>query len=617
MGAHRVQKNLTAIKSVRVLNFISSGLRPSSLAFGVLVLGLILTGFAWYNTSRSVEREVQVKFDRQVDNAKNLLNNRFQVYSDTLRASRGLFAANENVSRTEWKAFVESLNLQERFYGINALGFIRYLPQAKKASYEQQIRQDTNIELSYGDFAIKPPGDRSSYFVIEYVEPFGINHPAFGLDVAQEPIRRAAVEQAANTGQLTATRLLYLVQDSQKKPAFLILLPIYRQGMPLFTVAKKRRALVGFVYAAFRANDLIQEALASENNKNFDLEVYIEQRRIYDRDHRLNAADKTLNPLNRRIETMNFAGQTWNLYFATLPGFNNTAESYLAFVILALGFLVSFLLFGVTWFLASSRSRAIHDSNESKRVAAEISKALAREKELSELKSGFVSMASHEFRTPLATILSSTELLEHYSHKWTEAKKLSHLQRIQVAVKRMTELLNDVLLIGKAEAGKLEFEPTPLNLVQFCRALVEEVQVTTTTHTIAFHTQGECTNTCMDEKLLRHILVNLLSNAIKYSPQADIVHFDLVCDQEVATFQVRDQGIGIPEIDQAKLFDSFHRASNVGTISGTGLGLAIVKKSVDLHNGKLTVASEVEVGTTFTVTLPLNNQLRTTTKAVS
>lgn len=610
MGDHRGQKDLKTTK-VKVLSFISTALRPTPLAFGVLVLGLILTGFAWYYTSQSVEREVQTKFDRQVDNAKNLLNNRFQIYSDTLRASRGWFAASENVTRNEWKAFVESLSPQERYYGINALGFIRYLPQAKKASYEQQVRQDTNIELSYADFAIKPPGNRSEYFVIDYVEPFGINHPAFGFDMGSEPLRRAAVEQAESTGQLTATRLLYLVQDPQKRPAFLIMLPVYRQGMPLLTAANKRRALVGFVYAAFRAKDLIQEALASESNKNFDLEVYIEQQQIYDRDDGIHAANQTLNPLNRRIETLNFAGQTWNLYFATLPGFNNTAENYLAFVILALGFLVSFLLFGVTWFLASSRSQAIHDSNESKRVAVEISRALEKEKELSELKSGFVAMASHEFRTPLATILSSTELLEHYSHKWTEAKKLNHLQRIQVAVKRMTELLNDVLLIGKAEADKLEFEPTPLNLVQFCRDLVEDMQVTTATHTIAFCTQGQCTNACMDEKLLRHILVNLLSNAIKYSPQGDIVHFDLVCNQEVATFHVRDQGIGIPKADQAQLFDSFRRASNVGTISGTGLGLAIVKKSVDLHNGEITVASEVEVGTTFTVTLPLNNQVHT------
>lgn len=602
---NHVQKRLPVTKSVKVLSPILATLGQVPLAFCVLVLGLISTGLAWYYTSQSVEREAQIKFDRQVDDAKNSLNNRLQVYLDTLRATKGLFASSEDVTRTEWKAFVESLNLQKRYPGINGLGFIRYVPQAEKVKYERQVRQDNSIEQSYSDFAIKPSGNRSAYFVIDYIEPFRLNQPSFGLDIGHEPIRREAVEQAETTGQPTATGILYLVQDLEKKPGFLILLPVYRNGMPLFTVTKRRSALLGFVYAPFRAEDLIQEALASESNEKFDLEVYSTQRQLYDRDDTVYAADKSLNPLRRRIETLDVAGQTWKLYFAKLPDLDSRAENSLASLTLTLGILVSLLLFGITWFLASSRSRAIRDSNQSKWVAAEISKILEKEKELSELKSEFVTMASHEFRTPLATILSSTELLEHYSHKWAQERKITHFQRIQVAVKHMTGLLNDVLLIGKAEAGKLEFEPTPLDLVQFCRGLVEDIQISTDNHTIAFCSQGQCTNACMDEKLLRHVLVNLLSNAIKYSPQGGTVYFDLVCNQEAATFQVRDQGIGVPLADQAQLFAPFYRASNAGTISGTGLGLAIVKKSVDLHSGKLTVESEVGVGTKFMVTIPL------------
>jgi len=250
--------------------------------------------------------------------------------------------------------------------------------------------------------------------------------------------------------------------------------------------------------------------------------------------------------------------------------------------------------------------RVAERTTELAKANVEMQKALETEKELSELKSRFVTMASHEFRTPLTTILSSAALLEKYNHKLAEEKKINHLQRIQAAVQHMTRLLNDVLLIGKAEAGKLEFQPTPLDLVKFCYELVEELQISTSTHKIAFHTQNECTTACMDEKLLRHIFSNLLSNAIKYSPQGGSVNFDLVCQQEEVIFHVQDRGIGIPIADQAQLFNSFHRASNVGTISGTGLGLAIVKKSVDLHGGKLTVKSEVGAGTTFTVTLPLH-----------
>ena len=249
----------------------------------------------------------------------------------------------------------------------------------------------------------------------------------------------------------------------------------------------------------------------------------------------------------------------------------------------------------------------VRDVTERKRAEAEIRQALAQAKELSLLKSRFVAMTSHEFRTPLTTILSSAELLQDYGNKWNEAKKLQHFQRIQTSVKHMTRLLNDVLLIGKADAGKLEFSPTLVDLTQFCRNLVDEIQGTATSHAIVFMSQTNTTHAYMDEKLLRQILSNLLSNALKYSPQGGTVNFDLIGEQEKVIFRIQDRGIGIPVADRAKLFDSFHRASNVGTISGTGLGLAIVKKAIDLHAGQITVASEVGVGTTFVVTLPLSS----------
>ncbi|WP_193197676.1 PAS domain S-box protein [Nostoc sp. MG11] len=244
-----------------------------------------------------------------------------------------------------------------------------------------------------------------------------------------------------------------------------------------------------------------------------------------------------------------------------------------------------------------------------KQLEQELRVALEKEKELSELKSRFVSMTSHEFRTPLSTILSSCELLEHYRQKWTQEKQLTHLHRIQSAVKRMTEMLNDVLVIGKAEAGKLEFRPASLDLVEYCRQLVEEVQLNQSNqHIIFFTSQYESIPCCMDEKLLGHILSNLLSNAIKYSPIGSTVKFTLTCEDMRAVFAIQDQGIGIPEEDLPRLFESFHRARNVGNILGTGLGLAIVKKCVDIHQGKITVTSKLGFTTTFIVTLPLKNQ---------
>ena len=245
------------------------------------------------------------------------------------------------------------------------------------------------------------------------------------------------------------------------------------------------------------------------------------------------------------------------------------------------------------------------DISDRKRVEAHMMQALERERELRELKADFVSMASHEFRTPLTAIFSSTELLQYYGNIWPEDKKLKHYNRIEAAVKRMTALLDDVLLYSKAEAGKLEFNPTPLVLKKLCSDLVEELQLGIgENHKITWVYSGLCHDTWMDEKLLLHILTNLLSNAIKYSPPGTTVFFSCSCENTEVIFEIKDEGIGIPPEDQARLFESFYRAKNVEDIPGTGLGLAIVKKSVELHGGRITVNSEVGVGTTFRVTLP-------------
>ena len=245
------------------------------------------------------------------------------------------------------------------------------------------------------------------------------------------------------------------------------------------------------------------------------------------------------------------------------------------------------------------------DITERKQSEADIRGALERQRELNEMKTQFVSMTSHEFRTPLTTILSSAELLEHYSEQWEKEKQLQYLQKIKVATKHMIELLNDVLLINKTEAGRLEFNPQPLVLNDFCKEVIEAIQVTTDTHTIQMHSQLCNAPMQLDRKLMRHILTNLLTNAVNYSPHGGEILLTVTHQNQEITLVVEDYGIGIPEESQATLFDSFVRGSNVGRISGTGLGLAIVKKSVDLHRGRIDCRSKVGEGTTFVVDLPL------------
>ncbi len=248
------------------------------------------------------------------------------------------------------------------------------------------------------------------------------------------------------------------------------------------------------------------------------------------------------------------------------------------------------------------------DITQRKRAEVELLSALQREKELSEMKSKFVSIASHELRTPLATILSSAELLEHYSDGLSAEDKLKMLHGIQGGVKRMNTMIEDVLIIGKAEAGALQFEPKPVDLAELCHKVVEELRGgVARQHIIQFERQFERGSVNLDEKLLRHILTNLLSNAVKYSPPGSTVSLQLAEREGEAVIEVNDQGIGIPVADQARMFESFHRASNVGNRQGTGLGLVIVKKAVELHGGTISIDSKADAGTRISVRLPLGH----------
>ncbi|NDJ15764.1 ATP-binding protein [Myxacorys almedinensis] len=230
---------------------------------------------------------------------------------------------------------------------------------------------------------------------------------------------------------------------------------------------------------------------------------------------------------------------------------------------------------------------------------------LAQEKELGELKLQFFSMTSHEFRTPLSIILGSAELLEDALRPIVEPPKLKNLYRIQVYAQLMTGLLADVLMLSRAEAGRLEFQPKLVEMQAFCLNLVEDIQVLgTARHPIRFVKQGQVTHAWIDEHLMYSVLSNLLSNAIKYSPEGKTVDFTLVCEPDSTTFHIRDEGIGMPLDLQEVLYQPFQRGENAKKILGTGLGLALVKKCLDLHHGQITVDSEVGVGTQFTVKIP-------------
>lgn len=241
---------------------------------------------------------------------------------------------------------------------------------------------------------------------------------------------------------------------------------------------------------------------------------------------------------------------------------------------------------------------------ELEKTQKSLHQALEKERELSDMKSRFVSMASHEFRTPLATILSSLSLVTKYGEQNDKEKQERHVSKIKSSINNLTDILNDFLSVSRFEEGRVDYMPEPFNLRIFILEVLSDLGTLCKPgqQLVAEHTGSD--EVVMDKKLLRNILFNFVSNAIKFSPEGKNITVKTVVSETQAKISITDQGIGIPKADQEHLFERFFRGNNATHIQGTGLGLHIVAKYTELMKGRISYESEEQKGTTFTVTIP-------------
>jgi signal transduction histidine kinase len=255
--------------------------------------------------------------------------------------------------------------------------------------------------------------------------------------------------------------------------------------------------------------------------------------------------------------------------------------------------------------LAEAIRKLEHTNHSLQEAEQEVRKALQKERELNELKSRFVTIASHEFRTPLSTVLSSASLIGKYKLSEEDDKRQKHVDRIKSAVSNLTTILNDFLSISRIEEGKIYNVPSTFDLVALITEIREELQgFLKAGQKIEYQHSGSETEVYLDKQLLKNSLFNLLSNASKYSAEGKSIILRSSINEQGTSLTVQDQGIGIPEADQAHLFTPFFRAHNVTNIQGTGLGLNIVKKYIDIMNGSLHFKSVLDAGSTFTISFP-------------
>jgi len=542
-------------------------------ALVVLVLSLAATAFGVWREHELARRSAVIRwqdaFARLNPQMAPLLSQRFESLRDTARTS----LRRDDFSETGWQNFLNASEWRQRFPGMKEIGWAEF-------NGESGI-----VKFSAGNGAA----------------PIH----AVGADFNSDIITREAVQRCADVGYSLASKSFM----SGSNQLVVGLLMIQKQDARPGTAAENRANVRGFVFFTLDQREYFSWMLAQMKGLPFDL--------------RLLAPDDVAPPRTETVRPFSNGGVSGEWRFVGTMRGPDAAAHAPQWIVLGGGLLLSALLY----FLFTTQARLRHAAemaNErilqrdaeitalnrglEEKVAErteQLNAALAEEKELNRLKSNFISMVTHEIRTPLALILGSSEILSRYLDRLAPEKRAEHLKTIDSSVQRMSSLLEDVLLFSKAEAGRIEFNPVELDLKKFCATLTDEL-LSATSRRCPIELSCDIAELARaDEKLLRHVLSNLITNAAKYSLQGTPVKFSVSRDAGDAIFIVQDRGMGIPEDDRQRLFTPFYRGKNVATIQGTGLGLVIVKHCVERHGGKIEVDSAENLGTTVSVRLPL------------
>jgi signal transduction histidine kinase len=549
--------------------------------FLTLCVGVGLSTIASISMGQWEEETKQQQFQRRGNGLSILLQEGLEEYTQQLLTLRSFHRSSRRFNEEESLLFIEQLMLSHQ--GILALGWF------SKAS-------------NNGTLSDKISNNGAKIFKGNYVAIWEKQSTTSGVRFITDSNCQATLAQAKKRRTPFLTNCLEMEGSAHHSLNLAVLMPIYEHSVE--STENENLNLPEYVFGIFYLPDVIEELL---KNFNYEIDFYVylqDLEQSFQYGGRYDVKQKRFLPITEELfqqgiqdeispceslqvctRTLNFIGQTWSLTLLPSRTFTATEPVWGAEALLAIGLLLTGSPFVYLSMLMAS---------------------MDREREIGELKLRLFSLASHEFRTPLSTILLSAQLLEESGCNWTPEKKAKNLQRIQSSAIKMNYLLADLLTLSRAEAGKLEFSPEQVNLPTFCHSLVNEVQSSADKASkIVITAQNLYSDDVyLDPTLLSPILSNLLYNAIKYSPPESMVNFSFSSNAKEITFLIQDSGIGIHINEQLKIYEPFYRGTNTEGFEGTGLGLAVAKTCVDLHKGQIAVSSKVGIGTAFKVTLP-------------
>jgi signal transduction histidine kinase len=560
----------------------------------VFIAFLVVTLISWSTAQNAIKSE-QLQAVR-INNTQTTasMKQRLDSYEDILRGAGGLFEASENVSRQEWREFLESYDITNRYPGIQGMGYVEVIEPNELQSHLEKVRAE-----GFPNYSVFPSGSREIYTSVLYIEPFTeSNKRLFGYDLYSESVRRMAMEEARDTGELIISDVVTLTQDgnsSNSQPGFLMFLPVYSgSGVPVNTEDRRAR-LSGYVFAPFRSFDLIDKTL-NELNENYGVQIFTVQPDskylIYE-----NPNFKKLNSqaeIQSGMAEITLSGIKWDIEGVVSPGVVNSNVRSRPGSIIWGGLIFSFLIAGFIYLLLKNRSRDLAEKEE---------------QGIQEAKDELLALASHQLRTPATGVKQYIGMvLEGFAGEITDFQR-QLLGKAYESNERQLGTINEMLFVARSDAGQLELNNENFNLSELIYDIVQEQQdvIKEKKQKITSKIPKRSIIFYGDKQYLRMAIENVISNATKYTKNRGKIFVSLKSKKDNVIIQVVDNGVGVPLEHVNLLFKKFSRIPNelTGKVVGSGIGLYLAKQIVDKHKGSITFEPGVESGSIVTITIPI------------
>lgn len=584
----------------------------------VLFFSVLLTVGATVLFYQSAKTKDDIRFSNSVNRARFSIENRIGLYVALLKAGRGFIQSSNDLNRQKFKEFVESLQLEKNYFGAQGIGYTKTVYPREREKFLALIR-----ERDFPDYQIFPPGEREFYQPIVYLEPYNErNQRALGYDMASEESRRGAMLQARDTGAAAATGKVELVQetDEDRQAGFLMYLPIYKNNFEPASIEERRNNLDGFIYSPFRARNFLKDVQNNAGTHDIEIKIYdtsADAERLLAQTE--NADGRFLTgQITANYSTQNelqVGGRKWIIQYNSLPSFATQSSINWTPLIFSCGLIFSLLLFGMTYWEASTRAKlqkTAYDLTESEEKIQGLLEKEQTARQIAEAanatKDEFISVVSHELRTPLNAIAGWTRILK--SDDLSDDTKGLALQKIEKNLRRQTSLVEDLLNYSQLVSSNESLKKSEVDFSEVFESVYKEFESIAKKKKITVHKLNRIDGQKVfgDEDKIKIVISNLLSNAFKFTPPDGRISTSLRAVDDYLEIKIEDSGRGIDSEFLPHIFDRFSQydSSTTRKFGGLGLGLAVSEHIVRLHHGTIEAKSEGEgKGSTFSVRFPV------------